>query len=306
MPLDLKASIGSILDAVKKTIEIPAEEKKCIRSSDVLALKQQEKQLLSILAIPSPADGCSPAKAELAESFSLWCRLVSLRKEYRAAEVILSHFCRSGRIRDYIGKIAAFAEEIDRMEDRSMAKEMGYQNYVFVLERFLAEMEQDYVACVHDEAYGLSTDPVCNVLRFLQEECEGFSSTRDLPKAYQALCDARELTVVGQPKTAQQVECISTLSGAIEMWHISSPKEKEKLQGLRAALNRRICNIEETIAAAAGIRTALIQCFSPQWCEAVDPRSATSIVCGLSWQEIQALYLEKVSEFKKSIKHINV
>lgn len=234
----------------------------------------------------------------LRECFEAWQTLPPLQAENDHAELVLSAVYQQGKIRDFLEKLQAFVDRMDKVDSDDTARDMGYNNYVFFLEQFVSKLKQQYeetAAAPRPEPPACTPD---NVAWFISAECGQIAPLQDLPRVRAAAARQLSEARIGQEKTEAFKKAVSDISGALELLNCYSEENLQELRDLSGLFREREQAMRKNIEKGTELYQALTSVMTDAWFRSFDPEAGDSPVRALSRSELKLFYQERLNELK--------
>lgn len=222
--------------------------------------------------------------------FGTWAGLFPLREKNDRAEIVLSAYYQSEKIRDTLIKLRDFVERMDTVDCDETAREMGYYNYIFFLERDMKDMRKKYEGSdLRQELLELTPD---NVAWFIQEECSEIAPIKDLPEVRTAARRMLDLAEVGKKPPKRFRDIISAISTALELLKTGNKdKASTDLEELNNLLTERKETLEKNIKKGEDLYKDLIESKIDTWSQKFNPKEEP--VRNMTREKVKAFYHEE-------------
>ena len=234
-------------------------------------------------------------------SFLTWRELVGLRDEYDNAEIVLAAYFQKDKIKDNLEKVSECIDAIDSESDPYIVKLEVFNNYLYFSRHYIHKMKDVYKKREDDFQPPVQNGDINTVMWFINEECSTVVSLRELPKAYEAKEHLLKELKAGNMITDQQKEYRMIVSESVEFLAIVSEDDILEMNRISKSLCDRVESMKNNIETAKLLYSALIDCFTDEWFDTMNPESSHNILSGLSNQQLKDVYLSKINEFYSRI-----
>lgn len=274
---------------------------KPLKQSDIDSMKRHLESIDEFLELA----GTDQLSQSVKQCFIAWGQLLPLQAENDRAEIVLSAFYQSGKIRDTLKKLQNFVDRMDTVDSDDTARGMGYHNYIFYLQEYLDALKKQY-----NEVRPNLEQPECtpdNVAWFIGVECGQIAPIQDLPKVRTAARQMLEQAEVDKRPPEKFASTLSAIGAAREMLGIEQKKRRmstdgsygeaiEKLEKLGNILNTRAEALRENIQKGKELYNSLIVSMTEEWLQQFNPEA--SLVQEMTRIELKSFYQERLNALR--------
>lgn len=277
-----------------------AKPRNTITTRQIASIKGYQKWIMSVIHLQS-SDNNDKIEA-LRSAFEVWREMQSLQSENEMAEIVLSAMYRQGKIKDYLGKVSVFIEQIDASNGVEIAIQKGYYNYLSFIRQFVEDMQKKYSQKAAETKKIVIEESPENVLWFIKSECTDVSAIKDIPKAYEAVARLSKLEV-GQPYDTYIKKDMGSVAEYLDFFR-KDPNSFEEIEEVKNNLLQRISAIQRNITKGQQIYELIHEIMTDDWFEQFNPESEACTLMDLSKEGLKAFYSDKMQELQSKLSAI--